>query len=446
MKSPVAFDNLIDLLIDMVCVVDETGRFVFVSAACESLLGYTPDELIGTNMIELVHPDDHERTLRAVAEIIQGQWQTNLENRYVRKDGQVVDIMWSARWSPEERVRVAVARNVTERKRAERIRDALYLISEAAHATDTLLLLYEHLHSIIGKLLPAESFTVALYDEPNDTLTFPYCVNEQALGTGPQPLGSGARIDRVIRAGETLHSAGSEYASTTGESGTTQGESGDWLGVPLRLQGRVMGALVVESCSQEVRYTEDDKNLLEFVSTQVAVTIERKLAEVRLQHKANHDALTDLPGRTLFQDRFDMALRRARREGERVALLYLDIDGFKHVNDTHGHEAGDTLLCVFAQRLGEQVRDIDTVARIGGDEFTVLLGKVSGNDGIAIVVDRIHATMSDPFDLGNERVTISVSIGAAVFPEEGETREELIRRADADMYARKERVRALRER
>ncbi len=437
MRSPVAFDNLIDLLIDMVCVVDETGKFVFVSAACERLLGYTPDELIGTSMIELVHPDDRERTLHAADEIMQGQWRMNLENRYVRKDGQVVDIMWSARWSPEDRVRVAVARDITERKRAERIRDALYLISEAAHATDTLLLLYERLHSIIGALLPAESFTVALYDEPNDTLTFPYCVNEHEFGAGQQSLESGTRIARVIRSGEALHSAGSECASTTGESGTPQVVSGDWLGVPLRLHGRVMGALVVESCSEDVRYSEDDRNLLEFVSTQVAVTIERKQAEVRLQHKANHDALTDLPGRTLFQDRFDMALRRARREGERIALLYIDIDGFKQVNDTHGHEAGDALLCAIAQRLREQVRDFDTVARIGGDEFTVLLGKVSGNDGVAVVVDRIHATMSDPFDLGSERVTISVSIGAAVFPEEGETREELIRRADADMYARK---------
>jgi diguanylate cyclase (GGDEF)-like protein/PAS domain S-box-containing protein len=437
MRSPVAFDSLIDLLIDMVCVVDEAGKFVFVSAACERLLGYTPDELIGTSMIELVHPDDRERTLHAAAGIMQGQWRTNLENRYVRKDGQVVDIMWSARWSPEDRVRVAVARDVTERKRAERIRDALYLVSEAAHAADTLLLLYERLHSIIGTLLPADSFTVALYDEPNDTLTFPYCVSENELEAGPQPLGSGTRIARVIRGGEALHSAGSECASTTGESGTPQGESGDWLGVPLQLHGRVMGALVVESCSEDVRYSEDDRNLLEFVSTQVAITIERKQAEVRLQHKANHDALTDLPGRTLFQDRFDMALRRARREGERIALLYIDIDRFKQVNDAYGHEAGDALLCAIAQRLSEQVRDFDTVARIGGDEFTVLLGKVSGNDGVAVVVDRIHATMSDPFDLGNERVTISVSIGAAVFPEEGETREELIRRADADMYARK---------
>lgn len=437
MRSPVAFDSLIDLLIDMVCVVDETGKFVFVSAACERLLGYKPDELIGTNMIELVHPDDRERTLHAAGEIMQGQWQTNLENRYVRKDGQVVDIMWTARWSSEDRVRVAVARDVTERKRAERIRDALYLISEAAHAADTLLLLYERLHSIIGTLLPAESFTVALYDEPNDTLTFPYCVNEHALGAEPQPLGADTRIDRVIRGGEALHLPGSECASTTGERGTPQGESGDWLGVPLRLHGRVMGALVVESFSEDVRYSEDDQNLLEFVSTQVAVTIERKQAEVRLQHKANHDALTDLPGRTLFQDRFDMALRRARREEERIALLYIDIDGFKQVNDTHGHAAGDALLCAIAKRLSEQVRDFDTVARLGGDEFTVLLEKVSDNDGVAGVVDRIHAAISDPFELGEERVTISASIGAAVFPEDGETREELIRRADADMYARK---------
>lgn len=437
MRPAPAFDNLIDLLIDTVCVVDERGYFVFVSAACERLLGYTPDELIGTRMIDLVHPDDRESTLRAATEIMQGRWRMDLENRYIRKDGSIVDIMWSARWSPEDRVRVAVARDVTARKRAERIRDALYRISEAAHTTDSLLRLYEHLHSIIGELLPAEDFTVALYDEPSDTLTFPYCVNERAPGPGPRPLGSDTPIARVIRGGEALRTAGSVRASTTGKDAAPPGDSGEWLGVPLWSQGRVMGVLAVESRSDDVHYSADDQHLLEFVSTQVAVTIERKQAEVLLRHRASHDALTNLPGRTLFNDRFEMALRRARREGERVALLFIDLDEFKRVNDTHGHEAGDRLLCTIAQRLSAQVRESDTVARIGGDEFIVLLGNVSGTDGVAGIVDKIGASIRDPLELGNERVMISASIGAAIYPEGGETPEALFRRADADMYARK---------
>lgn len=196
--------NVMDLLLDAICVVDVEGRFVFVSAAFERIFGYTPQEILGRPMIELVYPDDRDRTLQAAAEIMSGQSKPHFQNRYVRKDSRVVHIMWSARWSEADGVRIAVARDITELKRAELMQVALHAISEAAHAAEDLLALFRHIHQIIGKLLPARNFFVALYDEKNDELSFPYFVDEHDEPPPPQKLDSGTLSAEVIRSGQAL--------------------------------------------------------------------------------------------------------------------------------------------------------------------------------------------------------------------------------------------------
>src|SRR5512141_501035 len=162
---PVPLSNVMDLLLDAICVVDTRGCFVFVSAACERIFGYTPEEMIGRPMIDFVLPEDRPRTLQQADDIVAGRPQPHFENRYVRKDGKVVHIMWSARWSEADQVRVAVARDVTERKRADSMQAALYAISEAAHWGEDLVTLFQQIHQILGGLLPAVNFFVALYDE-----------------------------------------------------------------------------------------------------------------------------------------------------------------------------------------------------------------------------------------------------------------------------------------
>src|SRR5690606_8528400 len=167
------FAGFADLMLDAVCVVDEIGRFVYLSAACERIFGYRSDELIGTPMIELVAPDDRERTLKAASEIMSGRPNLHFENRYVRKDGRIVHIMWTARWSEKDRLRIAVARDITERKRTESVQTALYMISEAAHAAGDLPELIARLRDIVGTLLPFLSFAVAVCDEKSGRLAFP---------------------------------------------------------------------------------------------------------------------------------------------------------------------------------------------------------------------------------------------------------------------------------
>ena len=124
--------KILDLLLDAICVVDAEGRYVFVSAAFERIFGYAPEEVIGRRMIELVHPEDREVTLRTAAAIMDGKPESNFQNRYVRKDGEVVHIMWSARWSEADRVRIAVARDITAFKRGESMRLALHAVAESS--------------------------------------------------------------------------------------------------------------------------------------------------------------------------------------------------------------------------------------------------------------------------------------------------------------------------
>lgn len=432
------FGNVMDLLLDAICVVDVQGRYVFVSAAFERIFGYTPEEVIGRPMIQLVHPDDRERTLQAANEIMAGQPKPHFQNRYVRKDGRVIHIMWSARWSEADQVRIAVARDVTELKRAERMQVALHAISEAAHSAEDLLALFRHIHRIVGKLLPANNFFVALYDAKKDELSFPYFVDEYDQAPPMQSLDSGTLSSEVIRSGQALLLTPDTRMDLPARVRPIVGrDSLDWLGVPLSAQRGVIGALVVQSYSGDVRYSQQDKALLQFVSTQIAAAIERKKTETRLQYLAQHDQLTDLPNRELFHDRLCTALARARRDQQRLAVLYLDLDQFKPVNDRHGHDIGDLLLCEAAARISQCVRESDTVGRIGGDEFVVLLSGISLPEHAAAVAAKIHAAFEQPFELAGCLLQVSVSIGIAIYPDHGEDDKQLLRHADDAMYGAK---------
>lgn len=440
METPIRarLDHVLDLLVDAVCVVDAEGRFVFVSAACERIFGYTPSELIGRPMIELVHPDDRARTLAAATKIMTGTPNPHFENRYLRKDGQIVHIMWSARWSEADGLRIAVARDITERKRAESVQAALLAISEAAHTAADLLALFRRIHAIIGGLLPARNFFVTLYDADKDELSFPYFVDEHDEAPAPMKLDSGTLSAEVIHSGQALLLTPGSGATLSDRVGPIVGrESLDWLGVPLIAQKGTLGALVVQSYSGGVRYTDQDKQLLQFVSTQVAAAIERKQAETWLRHIAQHDALTHLPNRKLFDDRLQTALARARREQEHLALLYIDLDTFKQVNDTRGHGVGDRLLHEVARRITGCVRESDTVGRMSGDEFVVLLTAIKLAARAMTVAEKIRAALQQPFVLDGHSLHTTASIGIAVYPEHGDEGQHLIREADHAMYGAK---------
>ena len=162
-----------------------------------------------------------------------------------------------------------------------------------------------------------------------------------------------------------------------------------------------------------------------------------KRTNEQITHLAHHDNLTELPNRILFYDRLNQEIKKARRHKESVAVLFLDLDGFKTINDTLGHDSGDTLLREAAGRIVTCVRDSDTVARIGGDEFTVILSSIPTRESIVNVAKKIVEAIADPFMLNGKNCRITVSIGIALYPDNGETAEQLLKIADAAMYLAK---------
>ncbi len=162
-----------------------------------------------------------------------------------------------------------------------------------------------------------------------------------------------------------------------------------------------------------------------------------KLYEQQLQHQATHDALTGLVNRALLHDRIEQAIRQAQRNNTTTALLLLDLDEFKKINDTFGHAIGDKLLCEAASRLKRIVRETDTVARLGGDEFVVLLADLGGYEKVKLIAEKILTSLNRPFDLAGHLVSLSSSIGISFYPQNGEDNDSLIRYADIAMYQAK---------
>lgn len=236
---------------------------------------------------------------------------------------------------------------------------------------------------------------------------------DEVIGRNPVMLGSGR------------HDAGffERMFAALGRDGVWQGEI--W-------NRRKDGDLYVQWMS--VTRILGPDGLEGYVATMTDIT-SRKKAEEKLRFRADHDALTGLPNRSLFSDRLQTAMAKAHRHGDRFALMLVDLDRFKGVNDRFGHLAGDALLVEVARRLRDCVRGSDTVARLGGDEFAVVLDEVDGFDDAREVAERICVDMARPFELPEGTAEIGASVGIALGPDGSADAEELIRRADAALYS-----------
>jgi diguanylate cyclase (GGDEF)-like protein/PAS domain S-box-containing protein len=197
--------------------------------------------------------------------------------------------------------------------------------------------------------------------------------------------------------------------------------------------GRVVWVTVHASCIR------DDDGTPLYVMCQVEDITESRQTRERLAHAAIHDPLTDLPNRDLFVDRLEMALRRSRRGGHRVAVMFLDLDRFKMVNDTHGHEVGDRLLRAVSDRMSGALRASDTLARFGGDEFTVLCDEVADEAHVLEIADRLRSTMNEPLTEAGGETNVTFSVGIALSSDGSEAGSTLLRQADVAMYRAKER-------
>ena len=367
---------------------------------------------------------------------------------------------------------------VQERQRGERLQASLYRIAELASTAETLEEFYGSVHAIVGELLYARNFYIAIASDDGTELDFPYSVDENDARRLRRRMAKGI-TEYVLRTGRPLLAdrTAIERLNEQGEVSSFGSPSVCWLGVPLICDDHTVGVLAVQSYSAEHLFTPRDQELLTFVSFHIATGLQRKRAqdslraayselerrvtertseladanrelrdqigereraELRLKHQALHDALTGLPNRACLLDRLGHALTRYQRDPRhQFAVLFLDLDRFKVINDSVGHLVGDEMLKEAGARIASCLRSPDTVARLGGDEFAILLEDIHSTGDAFTVARRVIESLSEPMRVAGKELFTSVSIGIAMAHARYVRAEELLRDADVAMYRAK---------
>jgi len=213
------------------------------------------------------------------------------------------------------------------------------------------------------------------------------------------------------------------------------------LDAPIYYAGEIIGVVCHEYTNSIHNWSSHEQEFASAIANTASLSLEiqkRKEMEKELEHQAYHDSLTKLPNRSLFTDRLDQALKQAHRNNTNLAVLFLDLDNFKEINDSLGHDAGDKVLIEIAQRLNTNLRDMDTIARLGGDEFTLIVSNFDDIQFIHEVVLKLFNILQQPMSINGQELYATSSIGISIYPDDGQTSETLLRNADAAMYKAKE--------
>lgn len=245
---------------------------------------------------------------------------------------------------------------------------------------------------------------------------------------------SGYSAVELIGSNPSILRSGKHSADFYNEMWNSLKEWGRWQG---EIWNRSKDGRVFPEALSIVAARDDSGQLMNYIGVIADIT-ERKTAESKIRFMAEHDTLTGLPNRVLLLDRLDQAIHKAARNRKRVALFFIDLDHFKYINDSLGHAAGDELLCQVAERITNGLRDSDTVARTGGDEFLVLLPDLASPDNAGRVTEAILETLARPMTLAGHEVTVTASIGIAIYPDDATDPLVLIQAADTAMYHSKE--------
>lgn len=368
-------------------------------------------------------------------------------------------------------------RQIRDREKAELLQESLYRISELTNDPDIDIdKFYSLVHNIVGQLINAENFYIAKYDVKNDELFFAYFLDQHFNNNDDHYQArklSNRFTELVLRSTETilLDQQGMLELYHQGKTVKPEDDVVSWLGVPLIHSGKLLGAMVLQSYQPKISFNEQDAELLRFVSRHVASAMnrrdisddekkaherlehqvklrtsaleeeikQRKGAEEKLKHAASHDSLTSLPNRAVFIDLLNRAIERNKRYPTfKFAILFLDLDRFKVVNDNLGHHAGDDLLKEISIALRDVIRDKDTVARLGGDEFVILIEDIESETSTFEIAKRITELLSLPFTIENQTVFIGTSIGVLFNNTRYDNADTMLRDADIAMYHAKD--------
>lgn len=439
-------EHILRSMYDGVHVIDMNGIVLIENKASERMLGWTSCNLVGSHGHEKIHHHHADNSIFPNEDcpiyqtIIDGIPRHVTDDVFWRQDGTFFPVEYATSPLSDQSGEIygvtVVFRDISERKRAEKMRNAVFQISQAAHDADDLSDLLTTLHQIISDLLPARNFYVALYDKESDVLTFPYFVDETMTTPAAQSLAQAPLIEKVISSVSVLSITPTNCADCTDESQVNiSTQAAHWLGVPLVSDQRGIGALVLQSYKSYIAFSEHDIELLQYVSTQIASVIELQRYRDQLSHMARYDALTTLPNRSLFDERYRQCLEHAQQYNESFALINIDLDKFKSINDRFGHAVGDELLRIAATRMRGCIRVSDTIGRVGGDEFLGLILHIHDKLNVQRIADSICHALSLPFEIQGQTFFIGASIGIAIYPDHGTDGASLKHAADQAMYA-----------
>jgi diguanylate cyclase (GGDEF)-like protein/PAS domain S-box-containing protein len=440
------YQDLFENANDVVYAHDLAGNFISLNRMGERVLGYSFEEATQMNLLQLVAPEQQAVARLWLEKLAAGEPQPTFELEMISKSGARFMLAINARAVADSGncVRIeGIARDVTERVRTQLLDGHRRYILELIANHARLDVILECIAAAIELRLPGAATTLLLAEGQHLRVAASRGIPEEFRGS----------IDGLAVA---VGAAGSSQEEGPKRPVTVQSIQTDplWDGlreralacglrrctsVPvLSASGTVLGAIAV--CHRDGESpAAGEVEILEVMSGMVALALDHGRLYEELECQAHHDALTGLPNRLLMGDVLEQALAQARRNGSRIAVLYLDLDGFKEVNDRFGHAVGDLLLEEAGKLLRACLRESDTLARLGGDEFLALLRDLNDDLQATTVAERLLEALRTPSKIGGHELMVSASIGISQYPEDGDDPHTLQKRADQAMYAAKSR-------
>lgn len=396
------YRKLVEDASDTIFTIDLAGNLTSVNSSGERVSGYSRQQLLGMNVRQLAAPEDVVRVRRAIENRFRGGNANPLEAELIARDGCRVAVEVSGRLQFRNGTPVGmlcIARDISQRKRTERLEQRRREVLEMVAQNRELGAVLYRLEEMVEQYYPSSAVRIALSAD-------------MALEDFPprRPLPS----QEVCRG---------------------------HLSVPvLACDGAVLGSLEVHR-PDAWEAAEAEQVLLDSLAKLASIALEHRQLTDRLAHQAQHDPLTGLPNRSLLEDRLRQAIGLARRQNSMLAVLYMDLDRFKYINDTLGHPVGDLLLQEAAKRMEGAVRESDTLARMGGDEFVAVLYGIENAHDAQAAGERILEILREPFHVRGHELFTTASVGMSLFPRDGQDAATLQKHADLAMYEAKNRGR-----
>lgn len=454
-ESVKKYRNLAESLNELVYRADpETFVATYVNKAIENFYGYTVKEWLKDPSLweSLIHPDDKERTLTEFAEAQKKMESAVISYRIIRKDKTLRWVEDHVSWEKDQQGKPlsmnGVMYDITQHERASEallwevkvnaaIAELSHILLSPSSIEDISFLVLEH-----AKLLTDSKFGYTGYIDPQTgylvcpTLTrdiWDACqVNDKDIVFEK----FGGLWGWVLNNKKPLLT--NTPMNDPRSTGIPDGHIpiNRFLSVPALIGETLVGQV---SLANSVRdYKDQDIALVERLAALYAIAVQRKRADDIIRQLAYHDSLTGLPNRLLFNDRLILEMAHAERNQKKLALILLDLDNFKDINDRLGHNVGDQLLKMVGDRLSGLLRKADTIARMGGDEFMLLLPEIIRTEYSVEIAHKIKQTLQEPFVIDGQKIRTTASIGIAIYPDDGGDIDTLIRNADIAMYHVKE--------